>query len=62
MLYDAYDNEQLPCSSAREAITVVKEKREVATVTKIVDRDDEVVFSSADVDVEACERVSTISH
>ena len=57
VLRDAQDNEEIPCSSFREAISLVKEKRDVATVTKIVDRDDEVVFSSADVDIEKWERV-----
>ena len=57
VLRDTQDNEQIPCSSFIEAISVVKDKRETATVTKIVDRDDEVVFSSANVDIETWERV-----
>jgi len=36
---------------------VVKKKRHLATVAKIVDRDDDVVFSSIDVDIETWERV-----
>ncbi len=57
LLRDAGENEVIPCSSFTEAIEVVKEKRSYATVTKIVDRDDDVVFSSADVDIETWERV-----
>ncbi len=57
LLRDSQDNEEIPCSSFREAISVVKDKRHLATVSKIVDRDDEVVFSSADVDIETWERV-----
>ena len=57
LLRDSQDNQEIPCSSFREAISVVKDKRHLATVSKIVDRDDEVVFSSADVDIEAWERV-----
>jgi len=57
VLHDTRDNKQIPCSSFREAISVVKDNREVATVTKIIDRDDEVVFSSADVDIKTWERV-----
>ena len=57
LLRDSQDNEEIPCSSFREAISVVKDKRHLATASKIDDRDDEVVFSSADVDIEAWERV-----
>ena len=57
LLRDSQDNQEIPCSSFREAISVVKDKRHLATVSKIVDRDDEVVFSSADVDIETWERV-----
>jgi len=57
LLRDSQNNEEIPCSSFREAISVVKDKRHLATVSKIVDRDDYVVFSSADVDVETWERV-----
>jgi hypothetical protein len=57
LLRDSQDNEEIPCSSFREAIEVVKKKRHLATVSKIVDRDEEVVFSSANVDIEAWERV-----
>ncbi len=57
LLRDTQDNEEIPCSSFTEAISVVKKKRHLATVSKIVDRDDDVVFSSSDVDIETWERV-----
>jgi len=57
LLWDSRDNKEIPCSSFREAIEVVKQKRHLATVSKIIDRDDGVVFSSADVDIETWERV-----
>jgi len=57
VLRDIQGNEQIPCSSFREGISVVKDKRDAGTATKIVDRDDKVVFSSADVDIETWERV-----
>lgn len=57
LLRDTQKNKEIPCSSFREAITVVKEKRDSATVMKIADRDDEVVFSSDIVDIETWEKV-----
>lgn len=57
LLRDVRDNEKIPCSSFQEAVSVIKDKRDEAAVAKIVDRDDEVVFSSADVDIETWEQV-----
>ena len=57
LLRDSEENETILCSSFTEAIDTVKDKRHLATVSKIVDRDEEVVFSSADVDIETWERV-----
>ena len=57
LLRDTEDNEVIPCSSFTEAIAVIKRKRNSATVSKIVDRDEDVVFSSADVDIKTWERV-----
>lgn len=47
----------VPCSSFEQAIEVVKKRQHSVTVAKIIDRDDEVVFSSVDTDIETWERV-----
>ena len=59
LLRDTEDNEETPFSSFTEAIAVIKQKRASASVSKIVDPNEDVVFSSADVDIETWERVWT---
>lgn len=57
LLDDSGTEERIPCSSFTEAIAVVKDKQHAVTVAKIVDRDDEVVFSSADMEIDVWEKV-----
>lgn len=45
--------EQIRCGSYEEAIEVVKSRVGSTDVVEMVDRDDDVVFSSVDMDVEA---------
>lgn len=52
VLMDKKDQEQFRCSSYKEAIKMVKRKEESATVTKIVDRDNQVVFTSDEMDIQ----------
>lgn len=56
LLNDRDDTENLRCSSYEEAIGRVKEHRDSVTVAKIIDRDDAVVFTSADMSIDDWER------
>lgn len=51
VLRDTEGREEIRCSSYEEAIKTVKRTDESATVTKIVDRDNQVVFSSDKMDI-----------
>jgi len=57
LLEDSGTEKRISCSSYERAIAVVKRKQHDVTVAKIVDRDDEVVFSSADMDIDVWENV-----
>lgn len=57
LLDDSGSEEQIPCSSFTEAIGVVRDKQHAVTVAKIVDRDDEVVFSSAEMDIDVWKKI-----
>ncbi|WP_410767502.1 hypothetical protein [Haloferax sp. DFSO60] len=52
LLDDDAGREEIRCSSYREAIEVIKTKQQDVTVAKIIDRDDEVVFSSHEMDID----------
>lgn len=56
VLDDDGDRERVRCASYEDAIDVVKDERSVATVVKIEDRDGEVVFTSAEMDIDEWER------
>jgi hypothetical protein len=51
VLGDKERPERTRCSSYEEAIETVKEKEESATVIKIVNRDNQVVFKSNEMDI-----------
>lgn len=57
LLDDHAGTEQINCSSYDEAIEIVKENQYSVTVAKIVDRDNNVVFTSADMEIEDWESV-----
>ena len=57
LLDDPRSSENIPCSSYEEAIDIVKQRQQEVTVVKIIDRNDEIVFSSEDVDIDVWERV-----
>ena len=57
LLDDDAGAESVRCSSYERAIQVVRDAVDSVTVAKIVDRDGDVVFSSAEVDVDTWERV-----
>lgn len=52
LLNDTDDPEEIQCASYYDAIDIVEERQHSVTVAKIIDRDDDVVFSSVDVDIE----------
>ena len=52
LLDDQATREAVRCVSYEEAIAVVKENRDSVTVAKIVDRDGNVVFTSAEMDID----------
>nr|WP_241430981.1 hypothetical protein [Halorubrum kocurii] len=54
---DHADTRVIPCSSYTEAITLVKEHQHEVTTAKIIDREQEVVFSSADMDIDVWESI-----
>ena len=57
LLDDYADTRVIPCSSYTEAITLVKEHQHEVTTAKIIDREQEVVFSSADMDIDVWESI-----
>lgn len=57
LLDDSGDVEEIPCSSYRKAIDIVKTRQYDVTVVKIIDRDDKVVFSSDDMEIDVWENV-----
>ena len=46
---------EVHCSSYADAIEVVKEHRDDVAAAKIIDRDDDVVFTSAEMDIDVWE-------
>lgn len=52
VLHDKAEDERIQCSSYEEAIETVKREAESATVTKIEDRDDRIVFTSDEMDIQ----------
>ncbi|RKD88895.1 hypothetical protein [Halopiger aswanensis] len=57
LLDDQTGTEKISCSSYEEAIEIAKENQYSVTVAKIVDRDGNVVFTSADMDIDDWESV-----
>jgi len=56
VLKDSGDHERIQCSSYKNAIERVKQHQSEATAVKIEDRDDEIVFTSAEMDIRNWER------
>lgn len=52
VLTDEESSERIECHSYREAIDLVKERQSGATAVKIGDRDDEIVFTSREMEIE----------
>ncbi|MFB6068559.1 MAG: hypothetical protein ABEJ90_01370 [Halobacterium sp.] len=57
LLFDRAENEAVRCSSYEGAIDVVRRRGSEAAVAKIVDRDDDVVFRSDEMDIDVWESV-----
>lgn len=57
LLDDHAKKSVIPCSSYTKAISLVKEHQHDVTTAKIVNREQEVVFSSADMDIEVWESI-----
>ena len=57
LLDDETGTEVIRCSSYEDAIDRVKDRQGSVTVAKIVDRDGEVVFTSADMDIDDWESI-----
>lgn len=57
LLDDNGEVDDILCSSYEEAIAVVKENEHSVTVAKIINRDDEVVFTSEDMEIDVWESV-----
>ncbi|KTG21486.1 hypothetical protein [Haloferax profundi] len=55
LLDDSDGATEMRCSSYTKAIEVVREHRDEVTAVKIIDRDDDVVFSSAEMDIDVWE-------
>ena len=55
LLDDHAKTRVIPCSSYTKAITLVKEHKHDVTTAKIVNREQEVVFSSAEMDIDVWE-------
>ena len=51
LLDDTAETRQIRCDSYSEAINAVREHQHVVTVAKIIDRDGDVVFTSAEMDI-----------
>ncbi|WP_254522677.1 hypothetical protein [Natrinema caseinilyticum] len=56
LLDDRTGRDEIRCNSYERAIATVKDRHRSVTVAKIVDRDGDVVFTSADMDIEVWER------
>ena len=56
LLDDDEGVDELTCTSFREAIEKVKTHMDAVTAAKIVDRDDEIVFTSREMHIEDWER------
>lgn len=52
VLRDTSQTERIACSSYEAAIQTVKDHHQSATATKIVDRDGDVVFTSAQMEID----------
>jgi hypothetical protein len=52
VLRDSGTHDRIDCTSFEEAIDIVKDRSESATVTKIETRDEEIVFSSEEMDID----------
>lgn len=52
LLDDSAETEVIRCTSYYDAIDVVKEHQYAVTAAKIIDRDGDVVFTSADMDID----------
>lgn len=57
LLNDTADNEAISCSSYEDAIDVVKENQHAVTAAKIVSSNGNVVFSSADAEIDVWESI-----
>lgn len=57
LLEDTGEAEIIHCSSYEEAIEVIKENQYSVTVAKIINRDDEVVFTTEDMEIDVWESV-----
>lgn len=55
ILADDEETERRTCSSYEQAIDLVKRHRDSATAVKIEDQDGEIVFTSAEMDIETWE-------
>lgn len=56
VLDDGGDRDRVRCDSYQDAIRMVKDERSDSTVVKIEDRDGEIVFTSAEMDIDEWER------
>lgn len=52
LLDDETGRQDISCSSYTDAIAIVKEHQYSTTAVKIIDRDDEVVFDSVEMDID----------
>ena len=57
LLDDGDGSREIPCSSYTEAIDLVKDHQYNVTAAKIIDRDGDVVFTSADMEIEVWESI-----
>lgn len=57
LLDDGNGSQEIPCSSYTEAIDLVKDHQYNVTAAKIIDRDGDVVFTSADMEIEVWESI-----
>lgn len=57
LLDDRAGTESIACPSYEHAIEHVRERQASVTAAKIVDRNDEVVFTSAEMDIDEWERI-----
>lgn len=57
LLDDRTGREEISCSSFKQAIQIVKDKQDSVTAAKIIDRDDDIVFSSVEMNIEQWETI-----